>query len=150
MAYLKSLKAHIANVQKAAFLIGGIPYDQVVTHDLSKFEVEEFPYYVRQYKGDKGDPKGYQRAWLHHIHHIPHHWQYWIVPPDHQVRNSEDEGSQLLGDLISIQEIKGPWISIGVHIDFQRPHIHIHFLWWIVTIGHDYHVNTQKDGVKDG
>lgn len=37
-----------------------------------------------------------------------------------------------------IDTIAGPWFSLGFHIDFQRPYLDIHFIWWIITIGNYY------------
>lgn len=36
---------------------------------------------------------------------------------------------------INIETVKGPWVSLGVHLDFQAPKIDIHFGWWIISIG---------------
>lgn len=43
----------------------------------------EYPHYQRQFFGDKGDPNGFARAWLHHQNHWPHHWEYWITRTNH-------------------------------------------------------------------
>jgi len=37
-----------------------------------------------------------------------------------------------------IDQVGGPWISLGFHIDFSRPYLDIHFIWWIITIGNYY------------
>lgn len=37
-----------------------------------------------------------------------------------------------------IDTIAGPWFSLGLHIDFQRPYLDIHFIWWVFTIGKPY------------
>lgn len=77
-AYAKSLREHIANVQEAGHKLG-VPSSQLEVHDQSKWSLLEFPGYARHFKGG-GDPKSFVVAWLHHIHHNPHHWQYWIFP----------------------------------------------------------------------
>lgn len=77
--YLDSLEAHVTYVREAGEQLGVDPR-QLREHDNSKFSIEEFPYYVRNFHGDKGDPDGFARAWLHHIHNNPHHWQHWIFP----------------------------------------------------------------------
>lgn len=40
---------------------------------------------------------------------------------------------------IKIDEIRGPWFSLGLHIDLQKRYIDIHFIWWVITIGNDYY-----------
>lgn len=78
-SYLMALQEHIAYVQEAGRMLG-IADEHLWSHDSSKFEAEEFPHYARQHHGDKSDPIGYARAWLHHLHANPHHWQHWIFP----------------------------------------------------------------------
>lgn len=72
-----SLRNHIRYVQKACDRLG-VPDSQMVRHDQSKWSPEEFPHYARHFHGDKGDLASFQRAWLHHQNHNPHHWEYWI------------------------------------------------------------------------
>lgn len=78
MAYLESLQLHIESVQQAAKMIG-LPAHHVMNHDASKFSYDEFIGYAMHFKGG-GSPNLFARAWLHHIHHNPHHWQHWIFP----------------------------------------------------------------------
>lgn len=39
---------------------------------------------------------------------------------------------------IYVSQVKGPWFSLGFHLDFHKPLIDIHFIWWIITIGKLY------------
>lgn len=39
---------------------------------------------------------------------------------------------------LKIESVKGPWFSLGFHVDLQRLYIDLHILWWIITIGCDY------------
>lgn len=39
---------------------------------------------------------------------------------------------------MKIETVRGPWFSLGVHVDFQKRYIDLHIIWWIVTIGQDY------------
>lgn len=52
-------------------------YDLLI-HDLSKFSPSELSYYGRQFFGDKGDPEGFARCWLHHQNCNKHHIEYWV------------------------------------------------------------------------
>lgn len=46
---------------------------------------------------------------------------------------------------LSVETIRGPWVSLGIHIDFQQRYMDLHVLWWIITIGEDYRVRTQEE-----
>ena len=68
------------------FLAGrdlGLGCWQLLIHDLSKFTAVELPAYGRSFFGDKGDPDGFARAWLHHQNVNPHHWEYWMPRTGH-------------------------------------------------------------------
>lgn len=95
--YNDYLNNHIANVQKAAeWIILHFPdllkmVDEnelrlnLDTHDSSKYAFEEYePYDVYFYGGNRSSRvvANFNRAWLHHIHSNPHHWQYWILVHD--------------------------------------------------------------------
>lgn len=86
--YMQSLNAHIAFFKEAGEKIG-VPSSQLELHDDSKFSIDEFPYYARHFHGG-GDPDGFAKAWLHHIHYNPHHWQHWIFPQSHMPRNAQN------------------------------------------------------------
>lgn len=40
---------------------------------------------------------------------------------------------------MKVSTIKGPWFSLGFHVDLQKRYIDLHILWWIITIGKDYY-----------
>jgi hypothetical protein len=86
----ESVHKHIFYVQQAGEKIG-VPSGQLQRHDLSKFMIQEFPHYARQFHGDKADPDGFAGAWLHHIHSNPHHWQYWMFPDAFVTKGSKVE-----------------------------------------------------------
>lgn len=68
------------------FLAGlkiGVPFWRLITHDLSKFSRAECPPCGCQVFGDKGDPEGFIRAWIHHQNTNDHHWEYWIPRTGH-------------------------------------------------------------------
>lgn len=60
-------------------------YALVKSHDASKNTQEEYEAYDAYFYGSN---KSYQvvqdfnRAWLMHIHHNPHHWQHWVLLED--------------------------------------------------------------------
>ena len=55
-------------------------------HDQSKWTVEEYDAYDKYFYGDHVRPpevqSAFDRAWLHHIHQNPHHWQHWVLLED--------------------------------------------------------------------
>lgn len=87
--YYQVLFAHIIAVQEAAQKIG-VPEEQYSQHDLSKFSKEEYGAYAMQFVGT-GAPDAFASAWLHHIHHNPHHWQYWVYPDGYTPKGSKVE-----------------------------------------------------------
>jgi len=85
--YANSLNRHIINVTEAGKTIG-VPQEQLVIHDQSKWSEEEFPYYARKFFGGEAPinaeriPNDFAAAWLHHMNHNQHHWQYWTLIRD--------------------------------------------------------------------
>lgn len=56
-----------------------------VYHDQSKFSKEEYDAYDAYfYSGNRSYSvvQDFNKAWLHHIHNNPHHWQHWILIND--------------------------------------------------------------------
>lgn len=89
--YLKSLELHRKYVREAGVALG-LPEGIYLSHDLSKFWPEEFFAYADWFYGKKSDPEAYDRAWLHHLHNNPHHWQYWVMPPEFNPDGDHDNG----------------------------------------------------------
>lgn len=88
-AFAKSLDEHIAFVQEAGRKIG-VSSELLAIHDESKWDISEFPGYANHFKGG-GAPDEFSRAWLHHIHANPHHWQHWIFSDGYTPKNSQVE-----------------------------------------------------------
>lgn len=89
-AYRESLYDHIRFVREAGQQLG-VPDRLLAIHDQSKFSEDEFVGYATHFHGG-GAPDLFATAWLHHIHHNPHHWQHWIfpdgfTPPDSSIEN---------------------------------------------------------------
>lgn len=65
--------------------LGGVyEYNICYEHDESKYSIEEYKAYDDYFYGDKSHEvvEKFNRAWLHHIHANPHHWQHWILFED--------------------------------------------------------------------
>lgn len=106
-AYYVSLMRHIAYVTQAGVRLG-VPMEQLAQHDQSKFSIEEFPQYARNFYGDKGDPDGYLVAWLHHQNHNAHHWQYWIT------RGDNDKYEALPMPEVYVREMVADWVGAAM------------------------------------
>ena len=71
--------------------------EKLVNHDQSKYDEEEYEAYDDYFYGKEGKDEddiavidnAFDYAWLHHIHHNPHHWQYWVLVND-------DDGTKAL------------------------------------------------------
>ena len=104
--YDEYLHEHVSNVHKAWKWMefhGIIPMhmcweeERLMDHDKSKYDVEEYSAYDDYFYGKEGRDdddiavidQTFDYAWLHHIHHNPHHWQYWVLLGD-------DEGAKAL------------------------------------------------------
>lgn len=93
--YDEYLKEHIANVQNAIdWMINRFPDVEEKLreypllghdHDDSKRSQEEYDAYDKYFYGGNKSYKvmtDFNYAWLHHIHHNSHHWQYWVLQHD--------------------------------------------------------------------
>ena len=94
--YDNYLKQHRENVAKAAEWIRDNlqqdvqldldSYNQIMCmHDYSKDSNEEYHAYDDYFYGERRTKRvteQFNNAWLHHIHHNKHHWQYWVLIND--------------------------------------------------------------------
>ncbi len=58
---------------------------QILNHDASKDSPEEYVAYDRYFYGGNKSfrvVQDFRKAWLHHIHENPHHWQHWVLNND--------------------------------------------------------------------
>lgn len=108
--YENSLLKHIASVDIAGTILG-VPKQQLLHHDDSKWTDYEFPYYARQFKGDRGDPEGFARAWLSHCHENPHHWQHWVFSDDFNIRGGNIVNRALEMPAIYLLEMVADWLG---------------------------------------
>lgn len=91
------LASHIANVAKGYLWLSenmpdlltktgvSLPENIACSHDESKRSKEEYDAYDAFFYGGNRSfavKKAFDKAWLHHIHNNPHHWQHWILFED--------------------------------------------------------------------
>lgn len=108
--YEESLEKHIAAVKKVGEKLGVRKF-QLLAHDDSKYSPEEFPYYARQFHGDKGDPTGFANAWHHHCHTNQHHWNYWIYPAGYQIKGANIKNGALKMPENCALEMVADWLA---------------------------------------
>ena len=100
--HFSTITRHRNLVRKHCFQIG--LYWQGLTHDLSKYSLEEFWTGVRYYQGNRSpnaaerETVGYSRAWLHHKGRNKHHYEYWI-----DISSHKEEG--LLGNKMPLRYV---------------------------------------------
>ena len=110
-AHMQSLNEHIAYVQEACRMLGGLSEQQIIAHDFSKYSIYEFPHYARQFKGPKNDPDSFACAWLHHIHQNKHHWQHWIFSDGFTPKNSRVENGVVQMPTNYVVEMVADWMG---------------------------------------
>ncbi|MBN2142294.1 hypothetical protein JW711_03100 [Candidatus Woesearchaeota archaeon] len=77
--YIQSLISHKYQVINIGLKVGGLPLHRLVLHDMSKFSPAEYGPYTRRFSGRPYSKEEWDRAWLHHIHRNPHHWNHWLI-----------------------------------------------------------------------
>lgn len=83
------------------------------THDLSKYDEDEYKAYDLYFYGRNRSyevVQNFNKAWLAHIHNNPHHWQHWIL-----INDNPDEGEIIL-DMPDkyIIEMICDWMSFSI------------------------------------
>lgn len=122
--YYEYLHEHVSNVHKAwewmndhGIILPHAVYEseRLIGHDESKWNEEEYDAYDDYFYGkenkDEDDIQvidlAFDYAWLHHIHHNPHHWQYWVLIGD------EDGTKALEMPLSYVYEMIADWWSFS-------------------------------------
>ena len=97
LAYDEYLAEHIGNVNRGLhWMLDNLPLTQEeksaietamieFRHDESKYDSAEYNAYDQYFYGGNQSyavKVAFDYAWLHHIHHNPHHWQYWVLLED--------------------------------------------------------------------
>lgn len=80
------LKEHLPDVVK-----GVSDYETHYSHDHSKSSQEEYDAYDAYFYGYNRSyavVNDFKKAWLHHIHNNPHHWQHWVLINDDQTEGT--------------------------------------------------------------
>lgn len=98
---------------------------QILNHDASKNSPEEYDAYDRYFYGGNKSfrvVQDFRKAWLHHIHENPHHWQHWVLNND-----EPEEGEVVLEmDYIYIIEMICDWWAFS----WQKGDLSEIFSWY--------------------
>ena len=98
---------------------------QILNHDASKNSPEEYAAYDRYFYGGNKSfrvVQDFRRAWLHHIHENPHHWQHWVLNND-----EPEEGEVVLEmDYIYVIEMICDWWAFS----WQKGDLSEIFSWY--------------------
>lgn len=96
-----------------------------LNHDRSKDTVAEYGPYDAYFYGKNKSFKvvqNFNRAWLHHIHRNPHHWQYWVL-----INDDPNEGEVILDvDYDYIIEMICDWWAFS----WQKDSLYEIFSWY--------------------
>jgi hypothetical protein len=128
------IRQHRANVQQGfqwlqenlPQVVNNLSPDLVKMHDQTKYSIEEYDAYDRYFYGRNRSFKvvsDFRMAWLHHIHHNPHDWQYWVL-----VNDDPKEGTIALSmDYRYIIEMICDWWSFS----WKEENLYEIFNWYI-------------------
>lgn len=111
--YLLYLKTHIELVHEYGEILG-VPEEQLLKHDLSKYSKEQFYGYATHFMGG-GNPTAFSYAWLNHIHLEKHHWQHWVFPGNFNPKNANVVNSAVEIPYQYVLEMLADWAAVGVY-----------------------------------
>ena len=94
-------------------------------HDRSKSTVAEYDAYDQYFYGRNKSYEvvlNFNKAWLHHIHRNPHHWQHWVL-----INDDPNEGEIILDmpDCYIIEMICDWWA-----FSWKKENLHEIFGWY--------------------
>lgn len=110
LRYLRYVLRHKWFVLVAGLKVGA-PVWRLLIHDWSKFMPIEWSAYVGKFYGSSPSSAAvdlaFDRAWLHHQHANPHHWQHWVL--------REDDGATKLLRIPEsfLREMVADWMGAG-------------------------------------
>jgi hypothetical protein len=83
------------------------PFWRLVIHDWSKLSPAEWGPYVRTFYTDHAREGEFDKAWLHHQHRNPHHWQHWVL------REDDGDTKALRMPYKFVREMVADWMGAG-------------------------------------
>lgn len=117
--HLKTILIHKWYVLLACWSCG--LYWEGIVHDLSKLSPTEFLELGKYYTVGRSpivrarQENGVSKAWLHHMGHNKHHWQYWV-----DFLPNSNIGVPMTMDNISVLELICDWVGAGKAYEKER------------------------------
>jgi hypothetical protein len=123
--YVLLVLRHKWFVLVAGIRIGKIPIYRLLIHDLSKFSPIELKAYHGRYFSSGWSQEEWDRAWLHHIHKNPHHWEHWVLK-ERPIPMPEQFVREMLADWLGAgREYAGSWeIQAWIDEKFHKMKFH--------------------------
>lgn len=119
LRYLWYVLRHKAFVARAGRALG-LPWEQLLTHDLSKFSREEwgpyariFPFFGHFHDAPPAWVAAFERAWEHHWRHNPHHPEYWIARASAREPGYDAHTDPLMPEPF-VREMVADWYGAGM------------------------------------
>jgi hypothetical protein len=160
--HAKVVLRHKYYVMRECFKAG--LYWQGLLHDIGKFSIKEFFTSARYFQGTKSpidaekEKNGYSYAWLHHMGHNQHHWQFWIdyekgslsivrIPPKYVV--------EMLCDWIGAGKAynKNKWTPetfiSWAKVNIPYMHLHEDTMNYVYNMLKDVEVKRTEQSIKD-
>ncbi len=116
-----------------------VPFIQALLHDNSKFSYAEFSPYLDWFYNDQGTKfnggytweftenenlrKAFDVAWNNHIHHNPHHWQYWLIE-DKAIPMPEIYVREMVADWVGFSICKSGHNDVSTWYPKQKLNLH--------------------------
>ena len=112
----------------------------ILEHDQSKQSKTEYDAYDKYFYGGNRSydvVSNFRKAWLHHIHCNPHHWQHWVL-----INDDPEEGTIALPmDYCYILEMICDWWAFS----WQKDNLYEIFEWYVKHKSRMIlHENTRK------
>lgn len=120
------LKKNLPNLLSADLVSSDRMEDIIKSHDMSKYSNHEYDAYDKYFYSkhtSKEIETEFNKAWLHHIHVNPHHWQHWILIEDDP---QSDKNICIEIPYQFIIEMICDWWSFS----FRKNNLHEIFTWY--------------------
>ena len=134
-----------------------------MTHDLSKFSLDEFIPYAQHFSDVKSpvdamkEEYGFCEAWQHHKGRNPHHWEYWIDFKDGEIETLKipyEYATELICDWIGAGQVynKVNWSESEPYDYWVAKHhkfiMHEHTARYIETMTYSIKMRGIKETLK--
>ena len=137
-----------------------VPIWQIFKHDLSKYWLSEIFAYSQFFFMNRKNPKKWRYAWLHHINHNRHHWEYYLSRSTNEKYHGKylemprSYAREMVADWMSASKVKtGSWdISEWLRRTWPKMRFHDDTSIYVKKLLHQNGYNIDKiiKGAADG